>query len=34
MKEIRELREHIPEDLEIETFIHGLCVSPTPAGAC
>lgn len=28
MKEIRELREHIPEDLEIETFIHGaMCIS-------
>ena len=28
MKEIKELREHIPEDLEIETFIHGaMCIS-------
>lgn len=28
MKEIRELREHIPGDLEIETFIHGaMCIS-------
>lgn len=26
--EIREIREHIPEDLEIETFIHGaMCIS-------
>ena len=28
MKEIKELREHIPEDLAIETFIHGaMCIS-------
>ena len=28
LKEIKELREHIPEDLEIETFIHGaMCIS-------
>lgn len=28
MREIRELREHIPADLEIETFIHGaMCIS-------
>ena len=28
LKEIRELRSHIPEDLEIETFIHGaMCIS-------
>ncbi len=28
LQEIRELREHIPEDLEIETFIHGaMCIS-------
>ena len=28
MQEIKELREHIPEDLEIETFIHGaMCIS-------
>lgn len=28
MKEIRELRENIPADLEIETFIHGaMCIS-------
>lgn len=27
-KEIREIREHIPEDLEIETFVHGaMCIS-------
>ena len=28
LSEIRELREHIPEDLELETFIHGaMCMS-------
>ena len=28
LKEIRELRSHIPEDLEIETFVHGaMCIS-------
>ena len=28
MQEIKELREHIPQDLEIETFIHGaMCIS-------
>ncbi len=28
LAEIREIREHIPEDLEIETFIHGaMCIS-------
>ena len=28
LDEIRELREHIPEDLEIETFVHGaMCIS-------
>ncbi len=28
LKEIRELRAHIPEDLEIETFVHGaMCIS-------
>lgn len=28
LKEIREIREHIPDDLEIETFIHGaMCIS-------
>ena len=28
LKEIREIREHIPEDMEIETFIHGaMCIS-------
>ncbi|MDO4616546.1 MAG: U32 family peptidase [Lachnospiraceae bacterium] len=28
LKEIRELREHIPDDLELETFIHGaMCIS-------
>ncbi len=28
LKEIKEIREHIPEDLEIETFIHGaMCIS-------
>ena len=28
MQEIRQLREHIPEELEIETFIHGaMCIS-------
>ena len=28
LEEIKELREHIPEDLEIETFVHGaMCIS-------
>ena len=28
LKEIREIREHIPGDLEIETFVHGaMCIS-------
>ncbi len=28
MKEIKEIREHIPDDLEIETFVHGaMCIS-------
>lgn len=28
LQEIREIREHIPEDLEIETFVHGaMCIS-------
>ena len=28
LQEIREIREHIPEDMEIETFIHGaMCIS-------
>ena len=28
LDEIREIREHIPDDLEIETFIHGaMCIS-------
>lgn len=28
LKEIREIRDHIPSDLEIETFIHGaMCIS-------
>ncbi|MCR5837431.1 MAG: U32 family peptidase [Lachnospiraceae bacterium] len=28
LKEIKEIREHIPDDLEIETFIHGaMCIS-------
>ena len=28
LKEIREIREHIPEDMEIESFIHGaMCIS-------
>jgi putative protease len=28
LQEIREIREHIPDDLEIETFIHGaMCIS-------
>ena len=28
LKEIREIREHIPDDLEIESFIHGaMCIS-------
>lgn len=28
LKEIREIREHIPNDMEIETFIHGaMCIS-------
>lgn len=28
LREIRELRSHIPEDLEIETFVHGaMCIS-------
>ena len=28
LKEIREIRAHIPEDLEIETFVHGaMCIS-------
>lgn len=28
LKEIKEIREHIPKDLEIETFIHGaMCIS-------
>ncbi len=28
LKEIREIREHIPEDMEIEAFVHGaMCIS-------
>lgn len=28
LREIREIRDHIPEDLEIETFVHGaMCIS-------
>lgn len=28
LKEIREIRRHIPEDMEIETFVHGaMCIS-------
>ncbi len=28
MKELKELRANIPEDLEIETFVHGaMCIS-------
>lgn len=28
LKEIREIREHIPEEMEIETFVHGaMCIS-------
>lgn len=28
LKEIKEIREHIPQDMEIETFIHGaMCIS-------
>ena len=28
LREIKELREHIPEDMEIETFVHGaMCIS-------
>lgn len=28
LKEIKEIRERIPEDLEIETFVHGaMCIS-------
>lgn len=28
MKELKEIREHIPEEMEIETFIHGaMCIS-------
>ena len=28
LKEIREIREHVPEDMEIESFIHGaMCIS-------
>lgn len=28
LKEIREIREHIPDDMEIETFVHGaMCIS-------
>ncbi len=33
MEELRELRAHIPDDLEIETFVHGPCVSLIPAAA-
>ena len=28
MEEIKEIRAHIPDDLEIETFVHGaMCIS-------
>lgn len=28
LKEIKEIREHIPEEMEIESFIHGaMCIS-------
>ena len=34
LKEIREIRENIPEDMEIESFIHGaMCIFPIPADA-
>ncbi len=33
LKEIREIREHVPEDMEIESFIHGaMCISSS--GRC
>lgn len=32
--EIKEIREHIPDDLEIETFIHGAMCIPIPDAAC
>ena len=28
LEEIRQIRDHIPDDLEIETFVHGaMCIS-------
>ena len=33
--EIKEIREHIPDDLEIETFVHGaMCISYSGRAAC
>ena len=33
MREIKEIRAHIPDDLEIETFVHGaMCISSLQAG--
>ena len=36
LSELRTIRERIPEDMEIETFVHGaMCISyPTQADAC
>ena len=33
LEEIKEIRAHIPEDMEIESFIHGAMCIPTPGGA-
>ena len=32
LQEIREIREHIPEEMEIEAFVHGVC--PIPVAVC
>ena len=34
LAEIKEIREHIPEDMEIETFIMVLCAFPIPEDVC
>ena len=34
LKEIREIREHIPDDMEIETFVHGAMCILIPEDAC
>ena len=34
LAEIKEIRAHIPDDMEIESFIHGLCAFLIPEDVC